>query len=145
MDSNPNHEMRVDRRAVVELTKTLVGCRSENPPGEEASVASTLVEWLENSSVDFDVEVTEVLPDRPNVVARAGNPAKGSVLLSGHMDVVPAESLRSVVRDGAGPHVSGRTTLTGHRPIPSIPFDDRSSLFLRSLDRSRVALGESAF
>lgn len=91
MNTNSGPTKSIDQRVVIELTRTLVERPSENPPGEEAWVASAIVEWLENSSVDFDVEVTDVHPDRPNVVARAGNPANGSVLLSGHMDVVPAE------------------------------------------------------
>lgn len=74
MDTNSGPTKRINQRAVVELTRTLVERPSENPPGEEASVASAIVELLENSSVGFDVEVTDVHPDRPNIVARAGNP-----------------------------------------------------------------------
>lgn len=75
---------------VVELTRRLVGTPSENPPGEEAGVADLLERRLDASPVPFDVERYDVLDDRPNVVARAGNPDRGSVLLTGHMDVVPA-------------------------------------------------------
>lgn len=92
---------------VVDVACELVSRASENPPGRERPV----VEWLEShlaaSAVPFDVETTEVLPDRPNIVARAGDPSNGSVLLTGHTDVVPADGdewttdpYEPAVRDG---------------------------------------------
>lgn len=75
---------------VVSLTRELVARESENPPGNERACAAFLERRLESSPVPFDVAVTEVEPGRPNVVATAGDPAKGSVLLAGHLDVVPA-------------------------------------------------------
>lgn len=80
------------REAVLIAAKELVSLPSENPPGDERSVAEWLESRLAASSVPFAVETDEVLPDRPNVVARAGDPARGSVLLTGHTDVVPAET-----------------------------------------------------
>lgn len=76
---------------VVKLARRLVDEPSENPPGEEAGVADVLRERLESSPVDFSVETTDVLPDRPNVIATAGDPSRGHVLLTGHTDVVPAD------------------------------------------------------
>lgn len=88
-----NHpEPRIDVSSLVDLTTELVARPSENPPGNERAVAETVFDRLEASPVDFDVDVREVLPGRPNVVARAGDPSRGSVLLTGHVDVVPAES-----------------------------------------------------
>lgn len=77
---------------VVDLTSELVGRASENPPGEESAVADFLRERLEESPLPFDVETDDVLDGRPNVVARVGDPAEGSVLLTGHTDVVPANT-----------------------------------------------------
>lgn len=82
----------IDRENLVNLAETLVGIPSENPPGDENGVASALVDRLEASPVDFSVERTEVLPGRPNVIARGGDPIRGTVLLTGHTDVVPAEA-----------------------------------------------------
>ncbi|MFC7026847.1 M20 family metallopeptidase [Halomicroarcula sp. GCM10025710] len=80
---------------------------SENPPGDERAVAEWLETRLEESPTPFTVETTEVLPDRPNVVARVGDPANGSVVLNGHTDVVPASEAdwtsgpyEPTVRDG---------------------------------------------
>lgn len=76
---------------VVELTRELVERASENPPGNERAVAEWLVERLETSPAPFRVETADVFEGRPNVVARAGNPEHGSLLLAGHTDVVPAD------------------------------------------------------
>lgn len=76
---------------IVTLTRELVERESENPPGNEQAVAEYLKQRLESSPVSFTIEVNEVSPGRPNVIARGGNPAKGTVLLTGHTDVVPAE------------------------------------------------------
>lgn len=78
------------REAVVAAATELVSRASENPPGDERPVAEWLEARLAESAVPFSVETTEVLPDRPNVVARAGDPDHGSVLFAGHTDVVPA-------------------------------------------------------
>ena len=75
---------------LVALLSELVARETVNPPGNEEALAEFLVERLDASPVAFDVERQEVLPDRPNVAARAGDPVEGSVLLTGHLDVVPA-------------------------------------------------------
>lgn len=79
-------------RAVVALARDLVERESENPPGNEREVAEFLQTRLEDSSIPFEVTSYEVEPDRPNVVARVGDPDRGSVLLTGHLDVVPANT-----------------------------------------------------
>jgi acetylornithine deacetylase/succinyl-diaminopimelate desuccinylase family protein len=76
---------------VLELTRELVARASENPPGGEQEVAERVAERLKASPAPFSVETTEVFEGRPNVVARAGNPERGSLLLAGHTDVVPAD------------------------------------------------------
>lgn len=84
--------MSIDRDALVDLTRILVEQPSENPPGDEAAVATVLEERLETSLVPFEVERYEVEPGRPNVVATAGDPDRGTILLAGHTDVVPANA-----------------------------------------------------
>lgn len=75
---------------VVELAADLISFPSVNPPGEEAAVVAALRERLADSPAGFDVATQVVDGDRANVVARAGDPDRGTVLLSGHVDVVPA-------------------------------------------------------
>ena len=76
-----------DWEAALRLAQALIRIPSVNPPGEEAAVARYLADYLEKAGLA--VEVTEVQPGRPNVVATAtlgeGGP---TVLLNGHTDVV---------------------------------------------------------
>lgn len=80
------------RDSVVDLTRELVERESENPPGNEQAVADYLVERLGASPVPFAVETYDVEPGRPNVVATVGDPDRGTVLLTGHVDVVPSHA-----------------------------------------------------
>jgi acetylornithine deacetylase len=88
--------MRVARGDAVALTRELVRIDSRNPslvpggPGE-AAVARVLCEIL--TSWDMRVEVVEVAPGRPNVIARAGAPGKRSLMFNGHLDVVGVEGM----------------------------------------------------
>lgn len=80
----------------VELAAALVALDSRNPslapgaPGEHAA-AHFLAEQL--SRWGFAVELTEVVPGRPNVVARAGHRGGPSLMLNGHLDVVGTEGM----------------------------------------------------
>lgn len=83
-----------DRDTLIDTTTELVNRPSVNPGGTEAAVVDYLLKRLDASFAPFDVETTEVFPDRSNVVARAGDDERGSILLTGHMDVVPADESR---------------------------------------------------
>ena len=81
----------------VGLAQMLVRIDSRNPslvpggPGEEA-VARVLAETL--AGWGFQVEVREVKPGRPNVIARVGGQGGRSLMLNGHLDVVGTEGMR---------------------------------------------------
>jgi succinyl-diaminopimelate desuccinylase len=84
-----------DRRStVLELTRSLIETPSENPPGQEAQVADVFMDRLESSPISFDTDRYDVRDGRPNVVATAGSSREEEphVLLTGHMDVVPANA-----------------------------------------------------
>ncbi len=102
--------MRIARGDAVALTRELVRIDSRNPglvpdaPGEGA-VARALADVLE--SWGFRVELQEVMPGRPNVVARAAGEVGGgrSLMLTGHLDVVGTtgmehEPFAALERDG---------------------------------------------
>ena len=82
----------VPEDSLVDLLTEIIARETVNPPGNESTLASYFVERFKASSVEFDIELQEVQPGRPNVIARAGDPAKRSLLLTGHMDVVPASA-----------------------------------------------------
>ena len=81
----------VDPNELVELTRELIRIpsvvRPGDPLGTEAAVARRVERWLAKEG--FDLEVHEVAPGRPNVVAWLGDKGSGrSLLLEGHTDVV---------------------------------------------------------
>ncbi len=81
----------VDPNELVELTRDLIRIpsvvRPGDPLGTAAAVARHVERWLAKEG--FDLEVHEVAPGRPNVVAWLGEKGSGrSLLLEGHTDVV---------------------------------------------------------
>jgi succinyl-diaminopimelate desuccinylase len=88
----------IDRDELVELTRDLIRIPSVVRPGDpastEAAVARHVEQWLGKHGLDLEIQ--EVAPGRPNVVAWLGESSNGaSLLLEGHTDVVtegdPAE------------------------------------------------------
>ena len=80
----------------VALTRLLVRQDSRNPslvagaPGEgpvARILAGVLRDW------GFDVELPEVSPGRPNVIARLGPAGGGALMLNGHLDTVGVEGM----------------------------------------------------
>ncbi len=81
----------VDPNEVVELTRDLIRIPSVVRPGDplanEATVARHVERWFAKEG--FELEVHEVVPGRPNIVAWLGDKGSGrSLLLEGHTDVV---------------------------------------------------------
>jgi succinyl-diaminopimelate desuccinylase len=73
----------------VDLTRSLVRIPSENPNGTEAAMAAFVAEWF-GRLPGVELEVSEVLPNRPNVVARLrGTSNQPPLVLLAHMDTVP--------------------------------------------------------
>lgn len=70
------------------LIADLVGFETENPPGNERACAEYVVEWFDDHGIDADL-VEKPDPDRPQVAAEIGE-GNPTLVLNGHMDVVPA-------------------------------------------------------
>src|SRR5919201_4721402 len=89
----------IDQAELIALTRDLVRIpsviRKDDPNATEAAVAEHVRRWVIKEG--FDVEVQDVAPNRPNVIAWIGDKRPGSraLLLEGHTDVVtdgnPAE------------------------------------------------------
>jgi succinyl-diaminopimelate desuccinylase len=82
---------RVDPDELIALTRDLIRIPSVIRPGDpgatEAAVAEHVEQWLRREG--FDVEVHDVAPGRPNVLAALGDRTAGpTLLLEGHTDVV---------------------------------------------------------
>lgn len=101
-------EPKIAHGDAVALTRALVAVDSRNPviapggPGEGAAaslLAGVLAGW------GFDVELQEVAPGRPNVIARTGRRGGPALMFNGHLDVVGTEGMvhppfDPAVRDG---------------------------------------------
>jgi succinyl-diaminopimelate desuccinylase len=108
----------VDEGELTELTRELVRIPSVVRPGDptatEAAVARHVEAWLTKQG--FDLEVQEVAPGRPNVLAWLGEAEGGpSLLLEGHTDVV-TEGIRPSGRIRPSPPSWSTGASTGGAP-----------------------------
>lgn len=71
-----------------DLITNLVSIETENPPGNEHPCAEFVAAWFEDRGIDADI-VDKPEPERPQVAARIGE-GSPTVVLNGHIDVVPA-------------------------------------------------------
>ena len=101
-------DVRITRGDAIALTRALVAVDSRNPgiaaggPGE-AAVAALLAAVLRDWG--FAVELQEVAPGRPNVIARIGRAGGPRLMFNGHLDIVGTDGMLHppfdpVVRDG---------------------------------------------
>lgn len=101
---------RIDPDELTELTRELVRIpsvvRPGDPAGGEAAVATCVERWLGKEGLA--VEVHEVAPGRPNVLAWLGEKGSGkSLLLEGHTDVVTEGDAREWTHPPFGAEVAG--------------------------------------
>jgi succinyl-diaminopimelate desuccinylase len=99
---NPN----ADSRELIELTKQLVGIRSENPPGEQNEIGDFIESRMRE--IGLEVERYDLEPGKPNVIGKLeGKIARPVLMLNGHVDTVPvgdaarwrSDPFKPVVRD----------------------------------------------
>jgi succinyl-diaminopimelate desuccinylase len=77
------------RDEAISLLRQVLQVNTANPPGNELEMALILSDFFR--SYGIEAEVDEFLPGRANLLARlpASGVDRGSLLLCGHMDVVP--------------------------------------------------------
>jgi succinyl-diaminopimelate desuccinylase len=73
---------------VTDLAAALVCIETENPPGNERRAAAFVADWLASRGLRTE-RLPEPYPKRPQVAARVGE-GDPTVVLNGHLDVVPA-------------------------------------------------------
>lgn len=113
----------VDEQRLVRLARDLVRIPSLTRPGQEGPVAAYLAEYL--SRAGLAVEMQEVEPGRPNLIATLKGVAPGRrLILNGHTDVVPPGEtgwtdppFAGAVRDG---RLYGRGAVDMKGPIASL-------------------------
>ncbi|WP_409464999.1 M20 family metallopeptidase [Amycolatopsis sp. GA6-003] len=95
--------VRADR--VTGLAAALIQCDTRNPPGGERPAVEPLRAVL--AELGADVEIFEPEPGRPSVLGRIGSGDGPTLLVNGHVDVVPVSEedwsvppFGGLVRDG---------------------------------------------
>ena len=95
----------IDETRLVQLTQALVRIDTQNPPGNEGSLAAFAAEHL--GRFGLACELQEVKPGRANLLARLGpQGARPHLIFNGHADTVPAgggwthDPLGGVLGDG---------------------------------------------
>lgn len=108
----PDWEAHVDRS--FEDFRALIRVKSVNPPGDEGPAAELVEQRLREAGIETTVLMSE---GRPNVIGRLRGDGSGGgpILLTGHLDVVPAEPehwdvdpFGAIVKDG---YLYGRGTV----------------------------------
>ncbi|OCB11613.1 acetylornithine deacetylase [Mycolicibacterium porcinum] len=79
---------RVNADRVVRLASEMIGCDTRNPPGGERPVVGPLQEML--GALGAEVEIVEPEAGRPSVLATIGAGKVPTLMINGHIDVVPA-------------------------------------------------------
>ena len=92
---------------LAELISALVQRETENPPGNERECAEYIVEWFDNRDIDAEL-IYEPYDNRPQVGARVGEGGP-TLVLNGHIDVVPAGDTDQWIHEPYGATVEDGT------------------------------------
>jgi succinyl-diaminopimelate desuccinylase len=79
----------IDGAALVEATRALVAVDSQNPPGRERAVADVARSLLEPLGASF--REIEPAPGRVSVIAHVDRGSRRTLIVNGHLDVVPVD------------------------------------------------------
>lgn len=98
-------DARTDTDELTDLAARLVQIESENPPGNERACASFIDDWFEDAGIASEL-IANPDPDRPSVAARVGT-GQPTLILNGHIDVVPVDDANDWRFDPYGGHLEG--------------------------------------
>ncbi|MDR0593481.1 MAG: ArgE/DapE family deacylase [Bifidobacteriaceae bacterium] len=96
---------QIDLAGLHSLARELVRADSQNPPGREAGAARLAADYL--AGAGWEVELQELEPGRPNVVARLAGASPQSLLLNAHLDTVRIGDLSLWATEPLGGEVIG--------------------------------------
>lgn len=78
----------INHKRLFDLTRRLIAIDSQNPPGNEAAIARFVGSYLRG--MGLKPEFIEFAPRRTNVVCRMKGTGTGELLVTPHLDTVPA-------------------------------------------------------
>lgn len=76
---------------LIKLTSDLIRIKSENPTGTQREVVDFVKSYLSDAGIEHDEVSTN--PEYPCIIAKVGSDEGFSIILNGHVDVVPAGDL----------------------------------------------------
>lgn len=97
----------ISGKEVESLIADLVQIETENPPGNEQDCSEFIIDWFDDRGVNADL-LSEPHPDRPQVGVRVGD-SDPTLVLNGHIDVVPAGDREQWSRDPYGAAIEDGT------------------------------------
>jgi acetylornithine deacetylase ArgE len=77
--------------SAVETAKTLISYDTSGPPTRELPLAKWIKDYLEDIGANAELQMVD--KDRANIIGKIGEGKGSGLLLSGHIDVVPAGDL----------------------------------------------------
>lgn len=147
-----------ERQELITLLCSLIQHPSENPPGNENAVAHYIADLLRREGIETHMQ--EVVPGRPNVIARLRGKEPGKRLIfNGHTDVVPCGAGWSVDPFAAvidGDRIIGRGAADMKSGVAAMIFAallihrrqyafNGEILLLFNVDEERINLGMEHF
>ncbi|VYU80494.1 ArgE/DapE family deacylase [Metakosakonia massiliensis] len=147
-----------ERQELITLLCSLIQHPSENPPGNENAVAHYIADLLRSEGIETHMQ--EVVPGRPNVIARLRGKEPGKRLIfNGHTDVVPCGAGWSVDPFAAvidGDRIIGRGAADMKSGVAAMIFAallihrrqyafNGEILLLFNVDEERINLGMEHF
>jgi len=95
----------IDESEMIHFLQQLVRCNSENPPGNERESAELVAELMR--SFGCSVELQEVEPGRPNVIAILDGDEPANILFNGHLDTVKVGNTTEWKHDPLAAEIEG--------------------------------------
>lgn len=103
-------ELAIARESeLVKLTSDLIKIKSENPTGSQRAVVDFVESFLMESGIPY--EELSVKEEYPCIIAKIGTVEGFSIILNGHVDVVPAGDLSQWKFDPYGGEVTDQLIL----------------------------------
>jgi succinyl-diaminopimelate desuccinylase len=131
----------VPKEEALSLLRRVLRANTVNPPGNELEAALILRDFFDAHGVE--AEVDEFLPGRANLLARLPGNGGGSLMLCGHMDVVPVGGSAWDVEPFAAELRDGRIYGRGASDMKSGLV--ATAVALANLERSGAAKGDILF
>lgn len=100
------HRLTERQGEMIDFLRSLIRCRTPNPPGDTRPAIALIEQFLRDSGVGFEVVAPN--PQMPNIVAQfSGRHSGPRLVLNGHVDVFPVGDEANWLHDPWGAEIEG--------------------------------------